>query len=393
MNIGGSFNGILFQENRIEGEFRFEGELKKLKLKEGKSFPPLVISANRIGGGFVFWNSEVNAEIQRLDLSYNRAEGYSMVYVSPDWNGQVDLTNGVFSSLLRLARYDPDAEFRYITPDDIPLEEKCEDVEAPDKQPDLPLMVNMTGAQIVTLAWNLSLNCENRWEGAGLRYKYWGDADLKAWDQTPKEGEKLSDIVKTEEDFLERLQTWRYAMAKPDVDALTYMADYLESRGRLVESREIRREAKRQNYTRLPEQPDWVDYLKSRTLLVLLSPGGYGANPEWAAGLLFIGWFGFGVFYCGYSRTVARKRETDPPAGAPPAGFLQIGQGENLTHPTRPRQFSVWRYSLDAMLPVINLHAYDRYYLEDTKFRWIPGLQHVFGWWWTTVLIASASIL
>ena len=182
-------------------------------------------------------------------------------------------------------------------------------------------------------------------------------------------------------------------MNQPDVDALTYMAGYLESHGRLVESREIRREAKRQNYTRLPEQPDWVDYLKSRALLVLLAPGGYGANPEWAAGLLFIGWFGFGVFYWGYSRKVAGKRETDPPAGAPPAGFLQIGQGEDLTHPTRPRQFSVWRYSLDAMLPVVNLHAYERYYLEDTKFRWIPALQHVFGWWWTTVLIASASIL
>ncbi|MFB3135181.1 MAG: hypothetical protein ACE1Y3_05555, partial [Rhodospirillales bacterium] len=58
-----------------------------------------------------------------------------------------------------------------------------------------------------------------------------------------------------------------------------------------------------------------------------------------------------------------------------------------------PRQFSVWRYSLDAMLPVINLHAYDRYFLRNPKLRWIPAFQHIVGWWLITVFLASVSIL
>lgn len=444
--IKDSFKYIVFQRNQIEGQFIFNSKLEKpLQKQDGSSTPP-VVSANRIGGGFTFIAPEIHPRVKRLDLSFNRAEGYSTVYVSQIWNGQVDLTNGVFSSLLRLARYDPKSKskFTYKTPSDMPLEklQACKDVQIPipDKKSNRRLVVNLTAAEIDTLAWNFSLSCSNRWEGAGLKYKYWGDPDLKAWDQTPKEGEKLSDIVKTEEDFLERFLLWRYTMAKPDVDALTYMADYLESRGRRIESRDVREEAKERNYS-YPKDPGFVGCLftwecwKSQVVLWLLSPGGYGAKPERALGLLFIGWFVFAIFYKLYSKwdelksgwkgvkseldevksvwdkvrivlykvksklfawkrkmqSWAKRKESTPATdvGEPPPGFLQIDQ----TVPLGPRQFSVWRYSLDAMLPVINLHAYDRYFLRNPKLRWIPAFQHVVGWWLITVFLASVSIL
>ncbi len=430
-----SFKYIVFQRNQIESKFIFNSRLEKpLQKQDGSSTPP-VVSANRIGGGFTFIAREIHPDVERLDLSFNRAEGYSTVYVFHKWRGQVDLMNGVFSSLLRLARYDPELESKlvYETPIDDSLEEiqDCDDVKPTDMQSTRHLFVDLTAAQIGTLAWNLSLNCNSRWEGAELKYKYWGDPDLKAWDRKTRIGEKIWN----EDDILERFLLWRYTMAKPDVDALTYMADYLESRGRLTQSRDIRRKAKRLNYTGLPKEPDSVDRVKSLALRLLLAPGGYGANPEWAIGLLFIGWFGFAVFYKLYSKwdelksawkgvksewdkvesvwdkvrivlykvksklvawkrkiqSWAKRKESTPATdvGEPPPGFLQIDQ----TVPLGPRQFSVWRYSLDAMLPVINLHAYDRYFLRNPKLRWIPAFQHIVGWWLITVFLASVSIL
>ena len=58
-----------------------------------------------------------------------------------------------------------------------------------------------------------------------------------------------------------------------------------------------------------------------------------------------------------------------------------------------PVRFSYLRYSVDAMLPFIDLHAYNYYYPVKPWVRVVSVVQHVCGWWWLTVFIASAAIL
>ncbi|MGI9452009.1 MAG: hypothetical protein ACR2QH_15420 [Geminicoccaceae bacterium] len=68
-------------------------------------------------------------------------------------------------------------------------------------------------------------------------------------------------------------------------------------------------------------------------------------------------------------------------------GFSFFDRGKS------PKRFTHWRYSIDTMLPVIDLHAYGNYYAESGWIRMFSVIQHVLGWWWLTVFIASAAIL
>ncbi len=45
------------------------------------------------------------------------------------------------------------------------------------------------------------------------------------------------------------------------------------------------------------------------------------------------------------------------------------------------------------MIPVIDLHAYSSYYPEWWPMRGVTVIQHICGWWWLTVFVASAAIL
>ena len=58
-----------------------------------------------------------------------------------------------------------------------------------------------------------------------------------------------------------------------------------------------------------------------------------------------------------------------------------------------PTRFTHWLYSIDTMLPFIDLHAYGNYYPESGWIRTCSIIQHVLGWWLLTVFIASAAIL
>ncbi len=59
----------------------------------------------------------------------------------------------------------------------------------------------------------------------------------------------------------------------------------------------------------------------------------------------------------------------------------------------RPTRFTHWRYSIDTMVPFIDLHAYSNYYPELGFMRFVSVFQHVIGWWLMTVFVASAAIL
>ena len=164
--------------------------------------------------------------------------------------------------------------------------------------------------------------------------------------------------------------------------------------------------------------------------LWFLGPSGYGANPEWAMGFVVVYWFAGSLFYAAYSwahpaprwclgrrvaafdawlqgRRIVGLRynalrawfKGDPPLVHPPmgpsapavplpiAGFVCTSEG-TITAP-----FYILRYSLDAMLPVVDLHVYRTYQARWALVRFAAAAQHVAGWWFITSFLASLAIL
>jgi hypothetical protein len=75
------------------------------------------------------------------------------------------------------------------------------------------------------------------------------------------------------------------------------------------------------------------------------------------------------------------------------AGRTKVFGFSGFSTEQHPTKFTMWRYSMDAMIPVIDLHAYSTYYPESPWMRAVTVVQHICGWWWLTVFIASAAIL
>ncbi len=58
-------------------------------------------------------------------------------------------------------------------------------------------------------------------------------------------------------------------------------------------------------------------------------------------------------------------------------------------------RFSHWRYSLDNMIPIIDLHARTRYFPISGKVRVLAFMQYLCGWWWLSLFsyfTSSASL-
>lgn len=81
------------------------------------------------------------------------------------------------------------------------------------------------------------------------------------------------------------------------------------------------------------------------------------------------------------------RRKLDRFGSTQKLGFSMFDDGK------KPTRFTHWRYSIDTMVPFIDLHAYSNYYPESTFMRFTSVVQHVIGWWLMTVFIASAAIL
>ena len=76
-----------------------------------------------------------------------------------------------------------------------------------------------------------------------------------------------------------------------------------------------------------------------------------------------------------------------PPKAQPVRGFQQYDHGKEPDH------FSLVGFSLDALLPVVNLHAFDNYFPRNRAVRLFSFLQRLFGWWMITAFVTSATIL
>ena len=179
---------------------------------------------------------------------------------------------------------------------------------------------------------------------------------------------------------------------------------------------------------------------------LLMSPSGYGAKPEWSLLLIISLWAVGGGYYWLYSFynrrewkqfTIVKPKpdlEEAPldfkfnhgsheriakgpyratflprrivimfdfllgarrtPEHLPGDGRIITDQPGFLSYDTglSARNFSVMTFSLDAVLPVIDLHCYSRYYPRHGFVRFFSHFQHIMGWWLATNLIAAAAI-
>jgi hypothetical protein len=395
------------------------------------------LAVNQIGGSFTLAPAALNGNVKRLDLTYNRIEGLASIFPPDQSTAEIDLSNVQIPTRLEVgSSYSAGAaEPRLLFRANQDLEKLCEEPGAED-----PIrLINLTNAAIEILAWNYPIACNVRWDGTGLSYAYWGDPDLKS-DMT---------LRRSDDDFIEALKSWRYTMRERNSEALDYMATYLHSRGRFSDSRDLRQEAKEVNYHpgslvdpggwtlvrwRVPAAfgvasgltPVWLlvgpetwTGLGGWVVYLLLLPTGFGVKPELALLWLFVGWLVGGAVYQVYRRRsqalgwapaagpqpAATWALRDPPAGSPEAAGAEQSWGEPEEQPSlvpgfmqyqrdrRPADFSTWAFSADAVLPVINLHAYTEYYPRSRAVRAFSFVQHIIGWWMLSVFLASAAIL
>jgi len=382
-----------FSFNRIQGSFRFLG----LKVQSpgstvnlGNVCPESSVvpefAGNQIGSNFIIQFTAIE-NVQTINLESNTVKGDADIFLpavlktgsSLPWRGKLNLENFQGSARLSI-QYSGDAGSDQKLSKIFPWSSVC------SRKPDEKyLRVSLNGADLQLLRWGLPLNCEYRWEGSGLRYRNWGGKEPTG-----------------SETDLKKLTSWRHVMVKPDLDALSFMADYLGAKGSLSRSREVRREAKELNYRpRLPRYDDGTknfilgiaSLVFSSIAWIFLAPMGWGANPEWALLFLTVGWLGCYWRYCRYSRHVFMTEGWNPEAENAEKGMSYIPGFMQYDEKLEPKQFRLLLYSLDAMLPLINLHHYDLYYPERQTVRYITIIQHVLGWWWLTAFIAAAAIL
>jgi hypothetical protein len=392
------------------------------------------------------------------------------------------------------------------------------------------MKVDLKAVEIRTLVWQLPLECTYRWSGFGLHYRLWQPADNAAEILSRHTGYRDLSPLRV-------FRAWRTTLWGHDPAPLDTMSRYLTENGAYNESREILLEAKRLNYAptckpnenalvcadsillggrlssafadpeggvSLPAIAGDVDTdmqsvkgvppfasmkaaaigresmwqrFHDTSILLLLWPGGYGAKPERAVGLILGGAIGFFLVYLAYAwimrrslhqvpeqftmlmsrigedsseesdvyrsstrrddeaarafeklwqektrdwseldldrklgviredlkPALARYGEQAPKTLTPSIKLLRrrlerFGNTEILGFSRfdsnkMPIRFTHWRYSVDTMLPFIDLHAYNSYYPEAGLLRAISIMQHVVGWWLMTVFVASAAIL
>jgi hypothetical protein len=463
---------------------------------EGAAAPPvpmvaLRITSNRIGGGLGF-KFPAGSLPARLDLRSNHVGNGSQVCLPPTWRGEVTLAGSSYAGTLTIglnAAADGQTLAGRRPPEDDELTCPGPFKIDPERQQgiyckpiadaaDGPLTVNLMATQIRTLRWHMPITCDYRWSGFGLSYDLWL-------------------VHPSYPDREAAFYAWRTTLLSSyEPASLDMMSRYLAGKGAYVASVDIQVEAKRLKYApycpphenlwqcvgRLfdPPQLPWLSSTQAPAppappdaswlrvwqafKLVLLWPGGFGAQPERAILLLIGGMVFFAVVYWGYirlyegqyrvllaavrneARNFARLRNPSPEgdddklvtaaemlselerhdeairiireeiapelrlragdsrplrlavdrllqrAGAP-FGDTEVYGFSAFNREQRPTWFTPLLYSIDTMIPVIDLHTFSRYYPEWWPMRAISVLQHICGWWLLTGAVASAAIL
>jgi hypothetical protein len=381
----------------------------------------LYLSGNRINGRLLMGIRtktgvlETTADNQVL-LNHNRVRGSAdLIFEQPAkthldlggsrFDGELVLSEGCFASpqdrecqkLCKLGGIDPDQRGMLCALSPQPLASESNEASA-------LTVVNLTGVDVGTFVWNLPSTA--KWSGMGFRYRH--------WDPHPRTGQRPYG-----QDFnhqlADSLTDWlkRPASDADIVEAFTYGATYLQSLGYMTESAELRKTALQQNLASKTKQSLSRAFeslhiwhtpgmafagVGSGILYAFLFPTGGGANPEIAAFIMFAITLVCLLLYV-LHRRVNRDRWPEyigtkqVPACSAVPGFNQY----NSAFP--PRRFSLFVYSIDATLPVINLHHFDRYYPyhpnkegQRQYVRWLSIFQHGIGWWMSTAFVTSLFV-
>lgn len=275
------------------------------------------------------------------------------------------------------------------------------------------LEVDLRNVEVGRLDWDLPVgDCRYQWDGEGFRYANF-------------------------EGGVEAQERWIAQILAPSPGPIIFTAERLRDAGKFETSRDLMFQAKRMNYEprrcgvgsetagdddvcrpyatcTFEAWPLSADSCFRQYLLYLyLYSSGFGVKPEYAGACLIGTWLlGLAVYY---PYTALRRRESEDGEGRtadgleeaqasfadggaeaaadtgdrdglPPAGFA-------LYQPKEPRNFSLTWFSLDATLPVIDLHAYNTYYPTSGVIRVVSFIQHILGWIFVTSLLASLAVL
>lgn len=304
-------------------------------------------------------------------LKSNVVESASAIELPKEWRGELDLTGSQFLGTLEFRRSTGSSPVPRIDrhrgqPSPRP-ERFCPPKTA---SPDDAVDIDLTGVNVRMLAWHLPLTCDYRWQGAGLRYEVW-EAPRSEWD-----------------DAESPLQRWRKLLADPRADELHTISNYLDRYGILNDSRDISEEAKRVEL--LPNcTPDawlvpclWVsDWFSRQTFwAVYLAPVGYGTKPMMAVGPIVILWFVPGLIYSLYAWW-HKSRNTRTMSG-----FIVSDEHRS------PEQLSMFRYSMDIMVPLAGLRAYARMRPTSWTMWFVVWIQIVLGWWLVTAFLQTVVV-
>ncbi|MEM7044329.1 MAG: hypothetical protein AAF543_16085 [Pseudomonadota bacterium] len=487
----------------------------------------ILVENNRIDGGLTFRDfagTEIRSPVR---LKNNNVSGRSLIATPAPishlerWVGDFDVQGSRYEGTLELQR----SAWRTLWPTEANTAGGyCAEISKENKLTGVAFQLRATFAR--TLRWNLPLTCDYRWLGYGLSYDLW----IKGKFATESLG-RMPDVNAVRADHI-AFEAWRKTLRLYEPSSLTTVSEYLAEKGEYVESREVLLEAKRLNYVPNCPPDQWMpgcavsvggafltsaqkalsaprsssehtsaaivgfgDHIGERFLnalewlwrlamLILLWPGGYGAQPERAFLLLLIfsvicwlvykhytnrmreqllhEWRPIDNFLDKNADRIARTiRSTEFPPGLAetqmnfehllpgndrPPWIAEDTWKRKMGHEERlrevqgplldrvrawedtaletdvrtfrdfrerlerfgnteiagfgrfdankmPKRFTERIYSFDTMLPVIDLHAYSNYYPIKGWVRFISVAQHVCGWWWVTVFIASAAIL
>jgi hypothetical protein len=431
---------VVIRDNDIEDQLSLLGD------RLGADGQTVVVTRNRVGGTLevgpesLFSADAVASRLGLVDLTANRVGGQLAVAI-PAAEGdaagvrtglsQLDLSGTTVDGQLTLllAR---EARERFGGLRSSALARWRGD-EGPCEGPSPhagEMLVDLTNVRVATLAWDLPVgDCRFRWRAANLAFDYWGvpletraqavygaapgsgekrcvELRLDPLSPVPSEGEVQSCRI-TDDDFLDAVQAWRLQQDRATSDFLAALADHLEMRGRLWDSLNVRAEAKALHFSEATRtiDPALADVgLVTTTERVVrwlfgkvMSLTGYGVMPHRVLLWLIMVWLG-GVMVYGwvvYHRHQGWRAGPLPPVDgtSPPEirsrvpGFMQFNDA------ARPQTFSILGYSLDATLPVVDLHVFNRYYPQDDWVQIVAKAQRCAGWFLLTVLIASAAVL
>lgn len=375
------------QDNQFDSRFFIQAA----SIHTGRS-DEAYINQNRIGGNFYIrlavQGGVLSGDVSTIDASYNTVDG-AMEVILPRTVADAE---GHRTQVMSLSGTRVGGKLTLAA-------DACPDGASARSA----LEVELGYIDVSGLMWAVPDECEVSWIGKGIEFREW----VPNASSDPELDGGASRIVH-----------WIRDQGRRDPEMLHYVGNYLLAKGYTDQARDMLEDAKAMHYR--PEiwgngdptkQTNGFGALLDVVTWVYLYPTGYGAKPERALVVLFIVWvFSLGIYMLYLLLCKAKDNRKDTASQNSSGiigsiverfGVAKTGEeGESMKlgfwqfdAQKMPKDFSIWVYTTDAMLPFINLHAYDAFYPVGRIPKFVAGMQHFIGWWMFTSFVASAAVL